>query len=464
MFGKTLDRTEVFERMPIRKAVILQAMPAVISQLITLVYNLSDSFFVGMLNIPAETASVGVAMSVFMVLPSVSNLFGVGAASVLSQSLGRKDMRSVKIVSSIAFWCGIAAPILYILLVNMIQTPFLNLCGATEETRQLSANYVYWTVYVGGIPTVLNILLANLVRSEGKSGVASIGVSMGAILNIILDPFFVLPRFLGMGAAGAGMATAVSNMIGTVFFVCYILFSRDTVLTINPRLVRHFREYIGQILRIGLPSCLQSLLTVMSVAATNKFISMYSTEAVAAFGIEKRLEQLPLFFSIGMASGLLPLLAYNYAAENHERRKAAFRFGSGLAVTFAVFSLILYELAAPFFARFFIKDPETVRLTAAFLRIQILSQPLAGINYPMIVQFQAMGQVKEALICSVLHKGVLDVPLLFIMNYFIPLYGCIFVRFLVDLISLIVCLILYRRVNRRLAAGTQTQAETSDTV
>ena len=450
MNRKQLDRTELFERMPIKKAVILQAMPAVIGQMITLIYNLADSYFVGLLNVPAQTASIGVAMPVFMLLTAISNLFGVGGASVLSQSLGRKNMESVRKVSSIAFWCGVISPLLYMLLITPVLTPFLRLVGGTESTIGLARNYIIWTTYFGGIPTTLNILLANLVRAEGKSGVASFGVSMGGILNIILDPFFVLPGFLGMGAAGAGLATAISNLCGTLFFICYILRGKDTVLSIHPRALRSFKEYIGRIVKIGFPSSLQFMLTVLAVAATTKFVSLHSTEAVAALGIEKRLDQLPLFFSIGIASGLLPMLAYNYASGDQERRKAAFRFGSGLAVGFALFSLILYEIAAPGLCRIFIEDPTTVRLAAVFLRIQIVAQPLVAINYPMIIQFQAMGQVREAMICSILRKGVLDIPLLFIMNRLIPLYGCLAVQIIVDLISLVVCLALNRKVNRRI--------------
>ncbi len=453
MNRKQLDRIELFERMPIKKAVILQAMPAVIGQMITLIYNLADSYFVGLLNVPAQTASVGVAMPVFMMLTAISNLFGVGGASVLSQSLGRKDMDSVRKVSSISFWCGVVAPVLYMLLLTPVLMSFLRLVGGTEDTIGLARNYIIWTTYFGGIPTTLNILLANLVRAEGKSGVASFGISMGGILNIILDPLFVLPRFLDMGAAGAGLATAISNLCGTVFFICYILRGKDTVLSIHPRALRSFKEYIGRIVKIGFPSSLQFMLTVLAVAATTKFVSLHSTEAVAALGIEKRLDQLPLFFSIGIASGLLPMLAYNYASGDQERRKAAFRFGSGLAVGFALFSLILYEIAAPGLCRIFIEDPTTVRLAAVFLRIQIVAQPLVAINYPMIIQFQAMGQVREAMICSILRKGVLDIPLLFIMNSLIPLYGCLAVQIIVDLISLVVCLALNRRVNRRITSS-----------
>ena len=187
MNRKQLDRTELFERMPIKKAVILQAMPAVIGQMITLIYNLADSYFVGLLNVPAQTASIGVAMPVFMLLTAISNLFGVGGVSVLSQSLGRKNMDSVRKVSSIAFWCGVISPLLYMLLITPVLTPFLRLVGGTESTIGLARNYIIWTTYFGGIPTTLNILLANLVRAEGKSGVVSFGVSMGGMPGAMED-------------------------------------------------------------------------------------------------------------------------------------------------------------------------------------------------------------------------------------------------------------------------------------
>ena len=448
-----LDRTELFEKMPIKKAVILQVIPAVISQMITLFYNLADTYFVGLLNDPAQTASVSISLPLYMLTIVVANLFGVGGASVLAQSLGKKDREGAANVASIAFWCGLIVSVFFAVLAVPLMTPLLKIAGGTEATLALGRKYLMWIAVFGGPPAVLNMLLSNLVRAEGKSGIASFGVSIGCILNIFLDPFFVLPRFLGMGAAGAGLATCLSNLIGTVFFIVYILRSRDTVLSIRPSALQHTRKYIGSIVKIGIPSSLQFLLTVVGAASINKFVSLYTTEAVAAFGIQKKIDQLPLSFSIGVANGLLPMLAYNYSAGNHERRKAAFRFGSGLAVAFAVITLIVYELFAPSLTGLFIGNEETVRLAASFLRIQIIAQPLVAVNYPMIVQFQAMGQVKEALICSILRKGVLDIPLLFLMNTVWPLYGCMCVQPIVDCTALVISLILYRRMNRRLAGN-----------
>ena len=204
---------------------------------------------------------------------------------------------------------------------------------------------------------------------------------------------------------------------------------------------------------IGFPSALQYALTVVAVAAQAKFVSAYPTEAVAALGIVKKIDQLPLYFSIGVANGLLPLLAYNHAAGNTARRGQAFRFGTLTAVSFSLCCLILFEIFAEPLVGLFIKNPQTVAYGASFLRLMVTAMPMMSVCYPMIVQFQAMGKAGESLICSVLRKGVLDIPLLFIMDALLPLYGCMLVQPTVDSISLIVALLLYRRIRK--GEGTQ---------
>jgi len=304
-------------------------------------------------------------------------------------------------------------------------------------------------VVLGGPFTILNVLLANLVRAEGSAATASFGVSLGGIVNILLDPIFVLPQFLGMGAEGAGLATALSNLAATVYFLGYILKKRDvTILRLHPRALAHAPKLLPGILAIGFPSAVQFSLTVIGAAALTNFISKYTPQAVAALGITKKLDQLPLFFSIGVANGLLPLLAYNHAAQNHQRRQQAFRFGVGIAVAFSTLCLVCYELFAPTLVGLFIQDSLTRSFAAAFLRIMVVAMPLTAINYPMIIQFQAMGKVRESLVCSVLRKGVIDIPLLFVMDRLIPLYGCAMVQPIVDGISLLVALWFYVRINR----------------
>lgn len=448
------NRTEIFENTPIKKAVLLQIVPAIASQMIALLYNLADTYFVGLINDPVQTAAITVVSPCFVMLTAISNLFGVGGASAIARALGKKEPDRARQIASVSFWGGLVMGILFALLFWLLERPILTLCGAREETFAVVMAYAKWVVVIGGPWTVLNTLLANLVRAEGSARRAFVGVSLGGVLNIALDPLFVLPRFLGWGAAGAGIATAISNMAATVYFLCGIFRRRqDTVLSVAPGHLRHIRAHLGGILVIGFPSALQYALTVVAVAAQAKFVSAYPTEAVAALGIVKKIDQLPLYFSIGVANGLLPLLAYNHAAGNTARRSQAFRFGTLTAVSFSLCCLILFELFAEPLVGLFIKNPQTVAYGASFLRLMVTAMPMMSVCYPMIVQFQAMGKAGESLICSVLRKGVLDIPLLFIMDALLPLYGCMLVQPTVDSISLIVALLLYRRIRK--GEGTQ---------
>lgn len=443
------NRTEIFENTPIKKAVLLQIVPAIASQMIALLYNLADTYFVGLINDPVQTAAITVVSPCFVMLTAISNLFGVGGASAIARALGKKEANRARQIASVSFWGGLVMGILFALLFWLLERPILTLCGAREETFAVVMAYAKWVVVIGGPWTVLNTLLANLVRAEGSARRAFVGVSLGGVLNIALDPLFVLPRFLGWGAAGAGIATAISNMAATVYFLCGIFRRRqDTVLSVAPGHLRHTRAHLGGILVIGFPSALQYALTVVAVAAQAKFVSAYPTEAVAALGIVKKIDQLPLYFSIGVANGLLPLLAYNHAAGNTARRSRAFRFGTLTAVSFSLCCLILFEIFAEPLVGLFIKNPQTVAYGASFLRLMVTAMPMMSVCYPMIVQFQAMGKAGESLICSVLRKGVLDIPLLFIMDALLPLYGCMLVQPTVDSISLIVALLLYRRIRK----------------
>lgn len=443
------SRTIVFEQMPVRQAVLKQITPAVFSQMISLLYNLADTYFVGMLNDPSQTAAITIAYPPFLMLTAISNLFGIGGASMIARSLGKKDVQSAKEISAISFWLGLLASILFSLSFLLLANPVLTLCGATKATYGFAYSYAKCTVVFGGIFTILNTLLANLVRAEGAAATASFGVSLGGILNILLDPFFILPQFLGMGVVGAGLATALSNLASTLYFLLYIYRRNDqTVIHISPADLRQTGKHLKAILSIGFPSALQYGLTVVAVAAQSAFVAKYATEATAALGITKKLDQLPLYFSIGVANGILPLIAYNHSAGNEIRRRRVFRFGAGISFGFSLLCVIVYETFAPQLTSLFIADTQTITYGASFLRRMVLAMPFMALAYPMIIQFQAMGKVKEALITSILRKGALDIPLLFIMDELFPLYGCMWVQPIVDCISLITASAFYFHIQK----------------
>lgn len=441
------SRTYIFEELPVRQAVCKQVIPAIASQMIALLYSLADTYFVGMLNIPAQTAAITIVYSCFIMLTALSNLFGIGGASVIARRLGKKDTQAAQEISALCFWCSTAVGICFSLLFLLFARPVLSLCGANKSTFPFAYAYAKWVIVYGGIFSILNTLLANLIRAEGNAAQASFGLSLGGILNTVLDPLFILPQFLGFGVVGAGIATALSNFISVLYFLFTLCRQKqNTLLSLHPRHLIKAPLYLKEVLQIGFPSALQYGLTVVAVAAQTRFVSQYPTEAIAALGIIKKLDQLPLYFSIGTASGLLPLLAYTHSAGNETRRKQAFHFGISISFGFSMLCLIIYELFAPQLASLFISDTTTIAYSASFLRRMVTAMPFMALCYPMIIQFQAMGKVKEALITSILRKGILDIPLLFVMDAFLPLYGCMWVQPIVDFISLLVATAFYRRL------------------
>ncbi len=446
--SSTEKRIYIFEKAPVRRAVLQQMLPTVAGQMVALLYNLADTFFVGLLNAPIQTAAVTVAYPPFLMMTAVSNLFGIGGASAVSRALGRRDMDGARRISAIAFWLSLASAAVFSLLCGSFLHPLLSLCGADAEVYPVAAAYARWTLLWGGAGTILNLLLSNLLRAEGRAALAFAGVTLGGVLNIVLDPFFILPQYMNMGAAGAGLATAISNTAGTLFFLLCLLRRSSTVLSLRPCHLKRTGVYIREILSIGFPSALQYALTVVSLAVLSLFVSKYAVEAVAAYGIVKKLDNLPLYFSLGTSAGLLPFLSYNYASGDRERQRQGFVFGVSITVGFSLACVIVFELFAPQLARLFIQDDMTVAYAAAFLRRMVLCMPFVAICHPMITQFQAMGRTRESLICSILRKGSLDIPLLLLLDRLYPLYGCALVQPVVDLISLIVALVLYRRLRR----------------
>ncbi len=204
------SKTELFERTPIPKAILTLALPTVMSSLVMVIYSLADTYFVGMLNNSVQNAAVTLAYPVLLSFNAINNLFGVGSSSLMSRSLGTKDYDLVKKTSAIGFYCALICAAAVSIFTIIFNQPLLNLLGADSTTWSATYEYMKWTVMCGAVPAILNVVLAYMVRAEGSALHASIGTMSGCILNMILDPIFILPWGLNMGAAGAGLASCIS--------------------------------------------------------------------------------------------------------------------------------------------------------------------------------------------------------------------------------------------------------------
>ena len=196
------DKTEIFERMAIPRAVATLAVPTILSSLVTVLYNLADTYFVALLGDPVQNAAVTLAAPVMLAFNAINNLFGVGSSSMMSRALGRKDYERVEKGSTFGIWCAIFCGLIFSIGCTIFKGPLLSLLGADATTSAATDAYMFWTVNVGAAPAILNVVMAQLVRAEGSALHASIGTMSGCLLNIVLDPIFVLPWGLDMGAAG----------------------------------------------------------------------------------------------------------------------------------------------------------------------------------------------------------------------------------------------------------------------
>jgi len=429
------DNTELFTSTPISKAVLSLVVPTVISQLITVVYNMADTFFIGKLNDPAQVAAATVSMPVFIFLTGIANLFGIGGSSLISRSLGAGDRERARHTASFCIWSGMAAAFVYGILLMLLRPVILPILGAKSETYGYVYPYVFWTVTVGAVPTVMNMELAHLVRSEGYSKQASFGVALGGILNIILDPVFIFGFRLEI--TGAAIATMLSNLAASVYFGG-LLYSRrrETVILPDPRYFTFGLQIPREVVTVGFPSFLMILMSTASNTVLNSLLASHSKEAIAGMGIAKKIDMVAYAVAQGMTQGVLPLIGYNFTSGNRRRMTEAIRTTAVYALSLAVVEMALLLLCAGGITQLFIEDAETVAYGGTFLKIIALACPATTMNCLIIAVFQATGKKAQPLFLSLLRKGGLDVPLMFWFSTLLGVTGIAWATPLADLIAL----------------------------
>ena len=428
--------TELFENMPVKRAVISLVVPTILSQMVTVLYNMADTFFIGQIGDPDQVAAAALSLPLFMLFNGVANLFGIGGASLISRSLGVDDKDKAAKAAVFSIWTSAVIAVAYGIVIYALKGIILPKVGANSDTYIYCTQYVFWTITIGGLPTVMNMLLAHLVRAEGNSRQASFGMALGGIMNIILDPVFIFG--LKMNVAGAAAATMLSNLIATVYFVVFIIKRRGvTTISFNPRHYTLGDKIPFEILMVGLPSCAMNLLAVFSNITLNTLMAGYCNEAIAGVGIAKKIDMLAFAIATGMSQGVLPLIGYNYSAKNYKRMmesiKTTFVYSMVISVAGTVF---LLTCAGPL-VRAFIDDPLTVQYGQLFQRIICISTPCVSVTMIIITMFQSVGKKVQPLCLSLLRKGGLDIPFMFLMNSIIGVNGIVWATPVADLGAMI---------------------------
>ena len=447
------QKTELFESMPIPRAVMKLAIPTVLSSLVMVLYNLADTYFVGMLNNAVENAAVTLAAPLLLAFNAVNNLFGVGSSSMMSRSLGKKDYETVYRSAAFGFYCSIFAGLLFSIAYTVFQVPLLNLLGATEETLGATIGYARWTVTFGAVPAILNVVLAYLVRAEGAAMHASIGTMSGCFLNILLDPIFILPWGLNMGAEGAGLATFLSNCVACLYFFVLLYVKRGrTYVCVNPKMFSFKRHIVVGVCAVGIPASIQNLLNVTGMSVLNNFTSAFGSNAVAAMGIAQKINSVTVQIALGLSQGIMPLISYNYASGNIKRMKKTFFFTARIALVFLILMEIAYYAGANVWVGLFMQDQQIVEYGSRFLRGFCLGMPFLAMDFLAVGVFQACGLGKNAFLFAILRKVVLEIPALFLLNALFPLYGLAYAQFSAEVVLCAAAVVVLYRLFRRLEA------------
>lgn len=445
------QKSQLFEQMPIPKAVLTLAIPTIISSLVMVIYNLADTYFVGMLNDAIQNSAVTLAAPVLLAFNAVNNLFGVGSSSMMSRALGTKDYDTVYKSSAFGFYCALACGILFSVLFTAFSDPLLVLLGADSTTAAATGEYLKWTVTFGAAPAILNVVMAYLVRSEGASLHASMGTMSGCLLNIVLDPIFILPQGLNMGAAGAGLATFISNCAACLYFFILLFIKRGkTYVCINPKQFCFRRAIVLGIFGVGIPAAIQNLLNVTGMTILNNFTSSYGSDAVAAMGIVQKVNMVPLQIALGSSQGIMPLISYNYASGNISRMKNTLFFSLKIMLSFMAIITIGYYFGAGFLTSLFMKNETIVAYGTRFLRGLCLSLPFLCIDFMAVGVFQACGLGRKALVFAILRKIVFEIPALFVLNALFGVYGLPYAQPFAEFILAITATIVIMRLFRKL--------------
>lgn len=411
------DRREIFENKSVPAAVFALVIPTVITQILNIVYNFADTWFVGRTENENAVAAISVAMPLFIIMAALSNLFGIGASSVISRSLGAKKEEDAKSAFAFALWSSVAAAILYSLIIFIFREKLVYIIGGDDNSKKYIMDYLFWTVVIGSVPTMLTTLFGHLVRSVGKSKAAGLIMSSGAVLNIFLDPLFMfvlLPK--GHEVAGAAIATLISNVVSCIIFIIYVYKSKDSVFTLSLKDFSIKSSVVPELLATGAPACLSTSLAMVSNIAANLFMSSYGTAAVAGLGIAKKANTLAFNINMGLTQGVLPLIGYTYAAKNYERMKKAILFTLGITVSFSVTCTFVYRSFASPIIRFFIDEPKTVEEGTKLLPTLSIAVVFCAMTFLMNTIFQATGKKLYSLVTSVLRKGVFDIPLMYLFG------------------------------------------------
>ncbi len=412
---------KIFESDKLWKSILQMVVPALIAILVMLIYNMADMIFVGQTGETAQVAAVSVVGPVFNIIMAIAMLISGGGTVIISKDLGAKDMEHARRVSSVCMWAATIFGVISGALIILFNRPLLGFLGATADISEYARQYMI--ILALGSPFLLvSNMLAQVLRAEGAIKDALIGNLLGTALNIALDPIFILT--LHMGVVGAAIATVLGNISSTIYYSIYMK-RKAVVLNMKPSYALANPLYIFSIMALGLPNAVSTLLSGLSGSFSNQLLSKYGSDAIAANAAAGRVNLIIVMILMGICMGAQPLIAYNYGAGNIRKLSGVMKRLIILTVSVGAVTTALVILLRSAVIGLFLKDVAVATVAENILTIIMISSPFLGFFFLGTNYLQATGDAMKATIMSVLQKGLLLIPALFILEY---LYGFMGIR------------------------------------
>lgn len=450
-----MDQKTVFEASP-WGAIASLTIPALVSILVMMLYNMADMYFVGWLNDLSQTAAVSLAMPVFSILMAISQMIGNGGCTKIAQALGQKDEATVRSLSALCFYASIGFGIFFLVLCFAFQKPLLSFLGTSAETYKYTRQYLL--ILAAGAPLILlNHTLGGMLRGEGLVKVGLIGSMISTIANIALDPVFILT--LKLGVSGAAIATVLGNVIAVVYYLIYRARHRDScILELSPRYAKDLGLLLG-ILSLGLPNAISSLLSGLAGTFSNRILAGYGTSAIAAMSAAGKSVLIVTMVQMGLCMGVQPLLAYLYGGKEWKRLRGIVTRLLGLTLALGTGLTLLLLFGRTAVIELFIHDAEAVSL-ASDLSVWILAMgPFVGIYYLASNFLQACGNAAGASLASALRQGLVLIPFLYILSSFFGLTGLAAAYTVADGLSILVTAVLAISYYKKKTSGAPNFSE-----
>ena len=432
-------KIEVFENYPVYKALITLALPTIFGMMVNVFYNMVDTFFVGKTNDPNQVAAVSLTMPIYLLLMAFGAIYGIGGASYISRSLGAKNYEKAKQTSSFAFFASISTGLVCMSVFLIFMKQILKLSGASIHTYQFAKDYLMIVAF-GAIFVISQMSMGQIVRSEGASKEAMIGMILGTVINIILDPIMIL--YMKMGVAGAAWATIIGNACSTFYYIWHIA-KKSTFLSIRLKDFSIHSDILKNVFAIGLPVFINNVLISCANILINNFASGYNDNVVAGLGVSQRIFMLVILVFIGLAQGIQPFIGYNFAAKNYKRMNASIKLSCLISFILGCIFLSSAFLFASHFIRIFIDNDEVVEYGVKFLIASYSISPIIGFQFVFMSTFQALGKAIPSLILSLSRQGIAFVPAIVIGTKFFGINGIIWAQPIADIVSIILAGIMY---------------------